>query len=210
MKTTRNGNNMPNSAEIDAAFDQYATAAGRVLYSWNLLHETLGQLFYAVIGGNQAQIMAVWYSIKNDRNQREMLKVAVAEKKEADWPQKPDRTPIYKYSDEIKWLLKSADELAKKRDDAIHAPASLRLDYTKEPSAEMEPWVAYGHPRAKNLRGKKLLEEFDYYENRAHTLIEYCVAITYALNFPETNGIPEKPLLPTRGQKKNHLNRPRR
>ena len=93
--------------EIDTAFDQYAAAAGRVLYSWNLLHETLGQLFYAVIGGNQAQIMAVWYSIKNDRNQREMLEAAVAEKKEADWPQKLDGTPIYKYSDEIKWLLNS-------------------------------------------------------------------------------------------------------
>ena len=107
-------------------------------------------------------------------------------------------------------VLTRANKLANQRNDAIHAPAALLLSTTKEPRAEMEPWVAYGHPLAKNLIGKKLLEEFNYYENTAHTLIEYCVAIINALKFPETIGIPKRPLLPTPGQKNIRQNRPRR
>jgi hypothetical protein len=201
---------MPSDEEIKAAFQRYTDGVGRVVHSWNFLHEKLGQLFLAVFDAEKSVVMSVWYAIDSDRSQRKMLEAATKAKPKVGWPQKDSGEPIYDYVSEILWLLKETDVLANQRNNAIHAPASLYIGDAGENPADMGAWFLYGHPRAKNLMGKKLLDEFLLYEQKAEILAQHCLAINTALSFPKTHGIPHRPLLPTRGQKSTHRDpRPR-
>jgi len=67
----------PTLEEATAAFEEYALAVGKVAYAWNYLHERLGELFVVVSGAKQSVALAIWYSTKSDRTQRDMLRAAV-------------------------------------------------------------------------------------------------------------------------------------
>jgi hypothetical protein len=64
----------PTLEEATAAFEEYALAVGKVAYAWNYLHERLGELFVVVSAAEQAIALAIWYSTKSERGQRDMLR----------------------------------------------------------------------------------------------------------------------------------------
>ncbi len=158
----------PRSEGAEAAFEEYYLAVGKVARAWNTLHEYLGQLFVTVSGSDKVWTeptaikvaLAIWYSVKSHRAQRDMLRAAV-NANSGRWDELP------KALDDLKWLLDRADELAEHRNDVVHAPCSI---YILDWGAEMGPaYFAAANPRvknlnAKNLKGKQLIAEFDWCE----------------------------------------------
>ena len=157
----------------------------------------LGQLFVVVLDTDRELALSVWYSTDSDRTQRNMLQAATRAANTNRWLNASDAKA------EIHWLLKSADDLAIKRNDAVHAPASL---YSDSEGSEMGAAWLNGHPRARNLQGKKLLTEFRWFELWAETLSRFSEEVQTALSFPERYPWPARPLLPTRGQKSSRPN----
>jgi hypothetical protein len=105
----------PPFEETREAFETYVAAVGKVAYAWNYLHEQLGLLFAVVSGAKREVALAIWYSTKSDRAQREMLQAA------ADATNSERSKQLPRASDALKWLLDRANELAEARNDAVHA-----------------------------------------------------------------------------------------
>lgn len=142
---------MPTDAETKRAFEEYSLAVGKVSHAWNYLQERLGLLFRLVSGAPHEIASAVWYSVESDRSQRNMLSAAAGANTKLS-EKYPDLVP------DLKWLVDRCGELSQRRNDAIHAPCSLYIHGEK--GAEVGSFFLFGHPRAKNLKGKKLLTEF--------------------------------------------------
>jgi hypothetical protein len=187
---------------VEAAFEEYYLAVGKVARAWNTLHEYLGQLFVTASGADWTQpwvAFAIWYSVKSDRAQRDMLKAAVFAQSGL-WEKLP------KALDDLKWLLDRCDELAEHRNDAVHAPCSIYIGSGPN-GAEMGPaYFAAGNPRvktlkAKNLMGKQLIAEFDWCERYAWTLIGFIQKLEKPLTLPDRYPWPDRPPRPTRKTK---------
>src|SRR6202035_2579226 len=60
-------------------FRPLALELGWLLYEWNRLHESLAEIFAAVLCPNESAVvaLAVWHSARSDLAQREMLLAAV-------------------------------------------------------------------------------------------------------------------------------------
>jgi hypothetical protein len=185
----------PSDERTKAAFEAYTLALGKVAYAWNYLHERLGALFVAVSGTDRGVALAIWYSTPSDRTERGMLKAAIAARTE--WP-----FPIAQ--EELKWLMDRAEGLAFYRDNAVHAPASLYVGT----DVEMGASFFNGHPRAQNLMGKRLIEEFEWIEKYAEILSRFAMQTTTALSFSARYPWPDRPDLPSRGQKSIPLSQP--
>jgi hypothetical protein len=170
------------------ALDAYTTAVGRVAHAWNYLHEQLGALFAAVTGMKRNVAFSIWYSVKSDRAQREMLKAAVnaTNSERSKQPEAPD---------DLKWLLDRAEELAEARNIAVHAPCSL---YLGESVSGVGPSYLNGNPLAKRLMGKELLVEFAWCEGYAQTLIQFTRIIGLAIALPDRYQWPERPKILSR------------
>ena len=170
--------------ETKKAFDAYVAAVGKVAHAWNYLHEKLGVLFIAVTGMERNLALSIWYSVRSDLAQREMLKAAVS----ATNAQRSEKLP--KAPEDLKWLLDRAQEVANARNDAVHAPCSLYLGGTV---SEMGASYFNGNPRAKNLVGKELLVEFAWCEGYAETLSRFAEMLANAVAFPDRFQWPEQP-----------------
>src|SRR5271154_3327508 len=100
----------PDAAE--AAFEEYYLAVGKVARAWNTLHEFLGQLFVTVSGSDKVWTeagaikvaLAIWYSVKSDRAQRDMLRAAF-NANSGRWEKLP------KALNDFNWLLDRCNEL---------------------------------------------------------------------------------------------------
>jgi hypothetical protein len=185
----------PTDAEVRAAFEAYVTGVGKVAHAWNYLHERLGALFAAVLNTPDRNVAAaVWYSPYVDRVQREMLRAAIEAMAEYRWQSLPNDA-----RDDLKFVLKEIDAVGYKRDDAIHAPASLYTDYT---GSEMAASFLSGHRRAKNLAGKQLLIEFDWCERYSEELSRFVAKATEALLFGGVQW-PSRPRKPDRKPKRS-------
>jgi hypothetical protein len=58
-------------------FKPHALVLGQVVLAWSELHEALGRLFWATLGGpDPGPALAVWHANRNDRSQRFMLRGA--------------------------------------------------------------------------------------------------------------------------------------
>jgi hypothetical protein len=134
--------------ETKKAFDAYVAAVGKVAHAWNYLHERLGVLFVAVTGMERNVALSIWYSVKSDHAQREMLKAAI----DATNSERSKRMP--NAPDDLKWLLDRADELAEARNNAVHAPCSL---YIGGSGSEMGPRFSMGIPAPRSLWAKNCL-----------------------------------------------------
>ena len=188
---------------VEAAFEEYYLAVGKVARAWNRLHEYLGQLFVIASGADWKQpwvALAIWYSVKSDRIQRDMLRAAV-NAKSGRWEKLP------KALDDLKWLLDRCDELAEHRNDAVHAPCSIYIGSGPN-GAEMGPaYFAAANPRvknlsAKNLRGKQLIAEFEWCEKYAWTLIGFIQRLEKPITLPDDGyRWPDRPPKPTRKSK---------
>jgi hypothetical protein len=185
---------------VEAAFEEYYLAIGKVARAWNTLHEYLGQLFVTASGADWTQpwvAQAIWYSVKSDRAQRDMLRAAV-NAKSGRWEKLP------KALDDLKWLLDRCEELAEHRNDAVHAPCSIYLGHW---GAQMGPaYFAAANPRVKNLSakklmGKQLIAEFDWCERYAWTLIGFIQKLEKPLASPTDFPWPDRPPKPTRKSK---------
>ena len=179
----------PTDAEAQQAFEAYVSAVGRVAHAWNYLHEKLGRLFVCIVKAQNPNVTAaVWYSTYSDRSQRQMLETAIKTSDESEW-----RHLVPNARDDLYCLLKRANNLGTKRDDAIHAPCSLITDVDR---TEMATSFLSGHRRAKNLVGKALLVEFDWTERCAESLSRFVDAAENSLTFGGT--WPNIPPVPDR------------
>jgi hypothetical protein len=185
----------PSDAEVRAHFEAYVAAVGKVAHAWNYLHERLGHLFVTIIDApNRDVSVAVWYSPFADRVQRDMLQATIEAMPEYRWHNQPPQAKA-----DLLDVLKEISALGFKRDDAIHAPASL---YTDVKGAEMAASFLSRHRRARNLAGKSLLVEFDWCERYAEALSRFIDQARHALAFGGVRW-PDKTHKPTRKAKKD-------
>jgi hypothetical protein len=178
-----------NYIKSDAIMDQYFEALGAVAHNWNNLHEHLGQLFATFSANDRLRhiALAVWYSTDSDRTQRAMLEEAVRATNITRWPYENSAADVL-------WLLAQVNKLADQRNNAVHAPVA----FTTEDPFDVVPFSP-GHRRAKNLRGRKLIVDFDNCSRRAAALIVFASRIENAL--VGRISWPDRPVPPSPGQK---------
>ncbi|MGC2776353.1 MAG: hypothetical protein WA418_12060 [Bradyrhizobium sp.] len=176
----------PGWEDLDKRFEPYAIQLGWLVYSWNALHENLGGLFWVLTGLQNGKIpQAIWYSVTNDRTQRDMVK-AVASVVLADGKQKED----------ILWVLSKAQSFEERRNNALHNPFTFMID--AEGPRLSSKWFQ-GHARAEKLKDKDLLQEFQWYGRSANTLAIFTRRMSVSLRDPTQFSWPERPELPTLG-----------
>jgi len=139
--------------------------------------------------------LAIWYSTKSDRAQRDMLRAAFTGATPRRWKELP------KALDDLKWLVDRVDEVAEERNNAIHAPCSLYIRGSENGGSEMGAAFFNGNPRARNLKGKRLLAEFDWCERYAEALSRFTQELETAIAFPDRYPWPERPSRPARRAK---------
>jgi hypothetical protein len=174
----------------------YATALGQIALAWNGLHERLAFFFCGLMGGgNVAHYYAVWYAVKNDRSQRDMLMAAA----------KADVSGLSSYFptliDDITWVWKKCNDVEDARNDALHSPLiSLH--------GEVHPNSYMGHFRAGKLAKKgDLMAELRWCRVASTVLSDY----VYELDRSTTDisrPWPDRPKWPTREDTKRK--KPRR
>ena len=173
----------PTDEEARRAFEEYCMAVGKVCHAWNYLHEKLGILFGRLSCLDREVALNVWYSKFQDRWQRDELRRAVNAL--SNWPNPPAK-------DDVIWLIDCADAHAEDRNNAIHAPCSLYIGGRDDGGTVMGAAFFSGHPRAQNLRGRKILAEFDWCEKYTEWLTRFAVQLESAVAFPSQYPWPKK------------------
>jgi hypothetical protein len=177
----------PTGEELERKFLPYAIQLGKLVYAWNQLHESLGQLFWTVLGETPgATALAVWYSTNNDRAQREMLRAAAVASLSI-WSSCPPKA-----LEDILWLLGKIQTLADQRNDTIHSPFTFNVDAD---GAKLISSYVWGHPRALKLKGKDLMAEFKWYCECADTCTRFTRDVREAL-ISRGRSWPDRPQLP--------------
>jgi len=180
----------------------YFLALGRVAHSWNQLHEELAKLFCVTAALEESTGIALWHALRSDRSQRDLLNAALdAAGRDARWS-----TRFPAATDDIRWLLKQVNALAERRNDAVHAPCSV---ITGELKQEIAAISHSGNPRARNLRDKDIPAEFAWYEQTADVLRQHARELQAALASAR-DPWPERPPLPTLGQRSDRPDQHRR
>jgi hypothetical protein len=105
-----------------------------------------------------------------------------------------------KAKSEIVWLINYIDHsLADRRNNVIHSPFSFMTDNS---GTRFKSDFFSENPRAIKLFEKELLAEFTWYQLTASVLSGYAADIHMAMATPERYSWPERPILPTLGQKR--------
>lgn len=127
------------------------------------------------------------------RTQRDLLQAAtIAASEDEIWTGK-----FPKAKDDIEWLLKKLNALSDNRNSAIHAPMFAPFGGLPE----IRPLTMFRNPNAAKLVGKDFFIEFEWYEKYFKELTKFAAKIFIALKSNDKNSWPDKPLLPTVGQK---------
>jgi hypothetical protein len=181
---------VPDTDELNAAFEPYLSALGRVAHAWNRFQERLARLFVQVREQDRKVALDDWYSVNSDRRQREKLKAAVAASAPDRWA---PRLPLAR--EDMLWMLDEADRLALLRNVAIHAPCELAVD-----ADQIVVMASYfqGNPRANDLMDKDIIAEFLLYERSASVLTVMVEQMESAL-ISTTYPWPDRPTLPAPG-----------
>jgi hypothetical protein len=158
---------------FETAYEPYATAIGYLVREWNYLQNKFCDLFCTIMEPTAYEVAsAVWYAVQNDRLQRSLL-IAAASKRLA-----PEHGPKNKnLLKGIKWGVCKANGLGSQRDDTIHSPVTMLL----EDPIRFVSMYFHGNPRAMNLKGKDLLDEFELYRQNAVILKNYLSQLEYCL-----------------------------
>src|ERR1700722_15244380 len=107
----------PTKAMTERAFTPYALEIGHLARSWNQLQENLCLIFTRVATADNTNIgRAIWYAVRSDLSQREMLKAVCGAPGAIDKRNRPTAL------NDIGWLLKTANGLAEQRNAAVHLP----------------------------------------------------------------------------------------
>ena len=183
---------VPSGKQVFKKFKPYAAELGNVIYSWNRLQESFAFVLWWTLGRPQNNVVgALWHSIPSDTQQRRCLRAAIKEAPESIWEKRP------RAKADFLWALDAADDLAGRRNDAVHSPYFMLTDET---GTRLHPNEGLGNKRAKNLLGKELLKEFSSYADDASALWRFVIGAYEALIWTEHTW-PEKPAL--------HLHEPR-
>lgn len=194
--TKRQPTKRPTKAMTERAFAPYALEIGHLARSWNQLQENLCLIFTRVVRADNTNIgQAIWYALRSDLTQREVLKAACSAFGAVDTRNRP--TAI----NDIEWLTTKTYELSDQRNTAIHLPFMIGIDTTTRKMVVM-PHYFSNNRFSKKLKGKDdVLKELFYYRAKSDCLKDYAVAIWFALGNPVRQW-PSKPSLPTREQVK--------
>ena len=188
----------PSDQDSIEAFHSYTKAVGRVAYQANYLQERLGRLFAFLSGTNETIALSIWFSIRNDRQQRQMLSAVVAAGHIDGWKRSWPKAEKH-----INWLVDKANKISDRRDNAVHAPCSLTVGRRDDGRPEMAATFFSANPRAKNLRDKDLLVEFSAVEEYLERLSYFAIAILRCLESASSSW-PDIPELPNLQGKKSH------
>lgn len=179
-------------------FEPYVTAIGKFALAWNELQYNLCELFSIVtlerrpMAGDMVNRVPtrIWYSIKSDRSQRDMLEAAVINSRLSEG------NDLAKSG---KWLCDKVGELENRRNDILHSP--LILYHKGTSSRAIIPNTFSGNPRAKSLAGTdNLLDEFRSACQNAILLSDYAQGLVSAL-LNSRSPWPNKPSLQGRRPK---------
>ena len=89
-------------ADAFSLLDSHAADIGHVALAWNHLHETLGELFVAILRSDRGMVaFAAWQAVASDRSKRAML-ISAAQ-------QRVDKHA--KIAAEIKWACDQMNSL---------------------------------------------------------------------------------------------------
>jgi hypothetical protein len=182
-------------AFITGDFAMFAHHLGYVTWAWNALHMDLCDLFCLITGWDNPNISrAIWYAIKSDSGQRDILKAAANIALE-------DKTEC---RDEVLWLTQEVDQLAGFRNDAFHVGWTTEfLGMQKE--AKRHPFelrraipdVVRGHPRGTRLADKDAGAIFRALADHCLTLMQFTRFIdTHVIGADEGKPLPERPVRP--------------
>jgi len=130
--------------------------------------------------------IAIWHCSDNDFIQRKMLRAATLNSAQLVKGQR----------DDIVWALDKIEEkLRHDRNNAAHAPLAFHVDIATQKYKPV-PDTRLGSPRARQLQGKDLLNEFRLYYKLAMLLSGYFANIYDAIRNPSDETWPDRPPLP--------------
>ncbi len=180
----------PTDEEMEVAFEDYVSALGKVAHAWNYMQEALGNLFVTVAEIDHFVGLAVWFSTQNDRTQREMLRAAAKESSQRSvLLGKNSKAAV----GDVEWLLNRADELSIRRNAAVHVACSM---VTSGDQTEVAATFYSQNPLAAHLKGKRLLDQFAWFEACAEALTLYARAMETSLKDAHS-AWPHRPSMPT-------------
>jgi hypothetical protein len=163
----------------------YAAELGNVVYAWNRLQEAFAFVLWWTLERPPNNVVgAIWHSIPSDSQQRRTLRAAIEGTPSRSWQGRE-----FAQKDFL-WALAIADELAARRNDAIHSPYFMMIDAD---GARLSPNVGLGNKRAMNLMGKELLKEFSECAEDASLLWRFTISVHEALLWPERPW-PDRPI----------------
>jgi hypothetical protein len=167
----------------------YAIEIGQITLVWNRLHENLALLFWYAIGPEKGGVsFAIWNRLSSDRTQRDILKVVI------DAGAFLSHSNGRRIADELLWLLKQIEDLAERRNIAVHAPLTTLTDTTTGITT-VAAQDFFGNRRAKSLAKKDILSELVRYGERAEMLSRFAVALIQCMN-PSHQPWPKRPTAP--------------
>jgi hypothetical protein len=190
---------VPTDEERAALYEPYAIAIGRLVFSWNHLHESLAQLFCALAPVHcENTMLGAWHATDSDSMQRRMLSGAVKGSLPAVL------SDAQKSS--VEWLLAETTKLSDARNNAVHAP--LVFITSPDVGTRIAPFSQHGNPRAKRLEQAKkdLMHEIVSCRETADVLRSFALKAMVHLRRSENAERPpwpDKPALPDRDRRKN-------
>ena len=190
-KLTSRSSDWPSGEDRKKAFAEYTVEVGRVMHAWSYLHEILSQLFVVATRAERSIALAIWYSTESCEAQRRMLSAAVKA-----------NTKIVSRHGDFKWLFDQCNQLSQRYYDATNTPSSLYLGTHIGGNEILAVSYIYGHPRANNLSGRKLLVEFDWCERYCETLALFAAKMERSLSSSGDDSWPDRPRPPTSGLNK--------
>ena len=145
-------------------------------------------------GGQVNHFFAIWYAIKNDRAQRDMLLAAT----NIDIADLSSYCP--KFKEEVTWIWKRCKDVEEARNNALHSPFVLM-------HSGVQPGYHMGHERATKLAKRQdVLTELRWCRDAAKVLSDYVQAIDRALE-DARHTWPDRPKWPTREDTKRKTRR---
>jgi hypothetical protein len=188
----------------------YLQELALVVIAWNELHVELSQMFMTVSEiSNGLVALRIWYSIENDRSQRNMLRVALeselvhlprAKEKGLDW--------VKRAKDDILWIVNKTDGISALRNSAIHSPF---LFVRQENKIAMQPDnFFFKSKKAELLAGKDLLREFRGQRQSYSALSSFAQRVRLALSLKPQPPWPDRSSVPPPTRKTSHNTRQKR
>jgi hypothetical protein len=152
----------PTKAMTERAFAPYASEIGHLARSWNQLQENLCLIFTRVAIANDANFgRAIWYAVRSDLTQREMLKAACGVFGAIDKRTRPTALK------DIDWLLNETNGLSHQRNAAVHLPFMIGRDTVTREMVIMPHYFANNRFSIQMRDKDDVLKELFYLGQRA-------------------------------------------